>query len=67
MVEALKKAGADVKFTRYEGVDHDSWTQTYANEELYTWMLSHKRGEKKSAAAPAAAPAATPAPAAGGK
>jgi predicted peptidase len=57
MVAALKKAGNDVKYTRYEGVDHDSWTKTYANEELYTWMLSHKRGEKKSAAAPA--PAAT--------
>jgi len=59
MVDALKKAGADVKFTRYEGVDHDSWTRTYANEELYQWMLSHKRGEKKTAAA-------APAPAAGG-
>jgi len=64
MVEALKKAGADVKYTRYEGIDHDSWTKTYANEELYEWMLSHKRGEKKNAAAPAA-PAG--APAAGGK
>ncbi len=59
MVEALKKAGADVKYTRYEGIDHDSWTKTYANEELYQWMLSHKRGEKKTAAA-------APAPAAGG-
>jgi predicted peptidase len=67
MVEALKKVGADVKFTHYEGVDHDSWTRTYANEELYQWMLSHKRGEKKTAAAPAAPAAATPAPAAGGK
>jgi predicted peptidase len=57
MVEALKKAGADVKYTRYEGVDHDSWTKTYANEELYQWMLSHKRGEKKTAAAAPAAPA----------
>jgi predicted peptidase len=51
MVEALKKAGADVKYTRYPGVDHDSWTQTYNNPELYDWMLSHKRGEKRSASA----------------
>lgn len=64
MVEALKKAGADVKYTRYEGVDHDSWTRTYANEELFQWMLSHKRGEKKAAAATPAAPAA---PAAGAR
>jgi len=58
MVEALKKAGADVKYTRYEGVDHDSWTKTYANEELYEWMLSHKRGEKKTAVVPPGGPAA---------
>jgi predicted peptidase len=57
MVAALRKAGSDVKYTRYEGIDHDSWTRTYANEELYEWMLSHKRGEKKSAAAAPAAPA----------
>jgi len=47
MNEALKKVGADVKYTRYPGVGHDSWTQTYDNPELYQWFLSHKRGEKK--------------------
>lgn len=46
MVEALKKLKADVKYTRYPGVDHDCWTQTYANPELYAWFLSHKRSEK---------------------
>ena len=45
MVEALKKEGADVKYTRYPGVDHDCWTRSYANPELYTWFLSHKRGD----------------------
>ncbi|HET6251141.1 MAG TPA: PHB depolymerase family esterase [Tepidisphaeraceae bacterium] len=53
MVAALKKVGADVKYTEYPGVGHDCWTRSYANPELYTWFLSHKRGEK-----PAAAPAA---------
>ncbi|HWE01969.1 MAG TPA: prolyl oligopeptidase family serine peptidase [Tepidisphaeraceae bacterium] len=46
MVEALKKVGNDVKFTSYPGVGHDCWTQSYANPDLYTWFLSHKRGEK---------------------
>ncbi len=50
MVAALKKAGADVKYTRYEGVGHDSWTKSYDNPELYTWFLSHKR-EKRAAGA----------------
>ena len=45
MVDALKKAGNDVKFTRYPNADHDSWTQTYNNPELYTWLLQHTRRE----------------------
>jgi len=57
MVEALKKAGADVRYTRYEGLQHDSWTKTYENEELYTWFLSHRRGEKKAGGAKPAEPA----------
>jgi predicted peptidase len=51
MVEALKAAGADVKYTRYPGVGHDCWTQSYNNPELFDWFLTHKRSE--SAAAPA--------------
>ncbi len=44
MVEALEAANAkEVKFTVYEGVGHDSWTQTYDNPELYDWFLAHKR------------------------
>ncbi|HEV3166171.1 MAG TPA: prolyl oligopeptidase family serine peptidase [Isosphaeraceae bacterium] len=46
MVKALKDAGADVKFTIYPEAGHDSWTETYNNEEVYSWLLSHKRGEK---------------------
>ena len=51
MVEALKQAGADVTYTRYPGVGHDCWTQSYKNPELYTWFLSHVRGQKRPAAA----------------
>jgi predicted peptidase len=49
MVEALKKLGADVKYTKYPGVGHDCWTRSYANPDLYTWLLSHKRGDAKAA------------------
>ncbi len=45
MVAALQKVGADVKFTHYPGVGHNCWTQSYDNPELYTWFLSHHRGE----------------------
>ena len=43
MVQSLKDAGGDVRFTLYPGVGHDSWTRTYANEELYDWFLQHTR------------------------
>jgi predicted peptidase len=43
MVEALEACGGDVTFTVYPGVGHDSWTQTYANPELYDWFLRHTR------------------------
>lgn len=52
MNAALKKIGADVQYTRYDGVDHDCWTRSYNNPDLYTWFLSHKRGDEAKPAAP---------------
>lgn len=43
MVEALKACGGDVRFTVYPEADHDSWTATYNNPELYEWLLQHRR------------------------
>ncbi len=48
MVEALKAAGGNVKFTVYPDAGHDSWTETYDNPELYEWLLKHKRSSKDS-------------------
>ncbi len=45
MVEALKKRGGNVKFTAYPEAGHDAWTETYANPELYDWLLAQKRGQ----------------------
>jgi predicted peptidase len=42
MVEALKKAGGNVKFTVYPEAGHDAWTETYNNEEVYKWLLEQK-------------------------
>jgi len=44
VVDFLKKGGAaEVKFTVYPDAQHDSWTQTYDNPELYQWLLAHRR------------------------
>lgn len=47
MVDAVKAAGGDVQFTVYPEAEHDSWTETYDNEELYKWMLKHSLSERK--------------------
>lgn len=43
MVQALQRLGAEVRFTVYPEAFHDSWTETYANPELYEWLLQHRR------------------------
>lgn len=43
MIDALKPYNQDVTFTIYPGEGHDSWTETYANNEIYKWLLSKKR------------------------
>ena len=43
MVDALKAAGGNVRFTVYPEAGHDSWTEAYNTPELYEWFLSHRR------------------------
>ena len=43
MVDAVKKAGGNAKLTIYPGVSHNSWSATYANQDVYKWLLAHKR------------------------
>jgi len=44
MVAALKRAGVkEVELTVYPELQHDSWTETYANDKLFEWFLQHER------------------------
>lgn len=44
MIRALQTARVtDLKLTVYPDAEHDSWTPTYANPELYAWLLRHAR------------------------
>jgi len=47
MVDALKRADGDVQLTVYPEGEHDSWTVTYNNPELYEWLLSRRKGREK--------------------
>jgi predicted peptidase len=43
MVEAIRAAGGEAKYTEYPDAAHNSWSATYANPELYAWMFSQRR------------------------
>ena len=44
MDKALTNAGKVHGYTEYPGVDHDSWTRTYANEDNLFWMFAQHHG-----------------------
>lgn len=47
IAKALEDAGANVRFTLYPKVDHDSWVQAFGEPELLPWLFSKKK-EKQS-------------------
>ena len=47
MYEIIKENGGNVKLTIYPEAEHDSWTQTYDNQELYDWFLEHRLSDRK--------------------
>ncbi len=49
LVQMLRAQGnRQVRLTTYPGVDHDSWTQTYANPEMWDWMFAQRRSARQS-------------------
>jgi len=48
MIDSLKEAGGNPKFTIYEGVGHDCWTKTYEDPDVYTWLFAQQRKRHKS-------------------
>jgi predicted peptidase len=48
IVAALRSYGANVRYTVYADAGHDSWTQAYAEPDLYTWLLSQQRADGQS-------------------
>lgn len=42
MVRGIENAGGNVKYTRFDGVDHNAWDYTF-DRELMEWLLDKKR------------------------
>lgn len=43
MIDAVKKYNKEVQLTVYPEANHDSWTETYANDAIYDWLLQYKQ------------------------
>jgi predicted peptidase len=43
MIEAIRKAGGNPKMTIYPGVDHNSWSATYADPAVMAWLFGQKK------------------------
>lgn len=42
LVEVLQGLEASIRYTKYEGVGHNSWNRAYSEPELFTWLLGQK-------------------------
>lgn len=42
MAEALRDAGADVRYTEFPEANHNSWDPAYATPELWTWLFAQR-------------------------
>ena len=47
MVARLKDMGYPVRYTRYEDVAHNAWERAYTSEEVYSWLMKHRKGNDK--------------------
>ncbi len=36
----LKRVGAVIRYSEYQGVDHNSWTKAFAEPELMQWLFA---------------------------
>jgi predicted peptidase len=43
LIEALKKAGGNPRYTELEWVGHNSWDAAYASDDLYAWLFAQKK------------------------
>jgi len=43
MVDSINRFGGNAKLTVYPERDHDAWTDTYNNPEVFKWLLSHSK------------------------
>ena len=43
MIAAINAAGGRAIYTEYAGVGHDSWTPTFASQQVWDWLFTQRR------------------------
>jgi predicted peptidase len=43
MVEALKRAGGQPRYTEYLTVGHESWVPAYKDQKMFAWLFAQKK------------------------
>jgi predicted esterase len=43
MADAMARVHGDMRTTVYPDAGHDAWSATYADPELYAWLLAHEK------------------------
>ncbi len=43
LVDQFRNCGGGIEFTVYDDAGHDSWTRTYNNNDLYSWLLHQNK------------------------
>lgn len=43
-VDAINKAGGEVRYTEYENVEHNTWTKGFKESDFFEWMLGKSKG-----------------------
>jgi predicted peptidase len=52
MIEALRKAGAEPRYTEYPGIGHNSWELAYQEPDLAPWLFSQRRQQENQGGQP---------------
>jgi predicted peptidase len=47
MIAAIKKAGGDPKYTEYSNTGHNAWVKAYADMNMFTWLFSQSKANRK--------------------
>ncbi len=48
MVKAINQKGGNAKITIFANAEHDAWTPTYTNPEIWEWMFAQKRNSTET-------------------